>query len=555
MTKTISVTILIWVLVCGAAGSAGASEAEVKAARQRFGPPVMWVAKPAAPPVIDGKLDDAVWAKAQAVELGSLMDGWDTPSQRTVARVLADEKAIYFAVKCFEAEPDRVVAAGDKRDGALWNGDTVELFLDPGHTSRRLNYFHVIINPKGLVYDGKGKKPGAWNAAIVAKAGTFKGGWTVEASVPMKDLGVVGAIPKVWGLNVNRQRLELGRPTRNYPLTPSLIKIPSPEKYRIGEDTAWSPTYCESSHIVQRFGHAVLAAGTVNVPAPKKLLAIIYKSDFDDGKAPGWSGAKVVAENFRGPGKCIAPTGGSGAIHFARPLADMDDVTIIYALKMPNNGRFSYYGRAPDNEQCEADRHEVLITSPAAKARKWPAMDEWHTHASKMAWRPMGKLWTGPGPWDMMTGHFSEPSIGNVMHPGTDWVVVRTRLGMLRRQRSQGLVPAAQNYPRGFTFAAGGAYFMDQVVIFRGADVEGPERVGGVAVGKAGDAIAVSWKRAADNTMTIYYDVLADGKVVAQSHRLSARVVAEKLKGKKITVVAVDMYGNRSKPSRAVKGP
>jgi len=535
--------------------AAAADEAALAKVAEGFGPPVMRVARPAAAPRIDGELDDACWAQAAPVVLRYLALQWDVPTARTEARVLADTKAIYFAVKCFESEMDRVIAAGEGRDGALWNGDTVEIFLDPGHKSARLDYYHVVVNPEGLIYDGKGKDGKAWNADVRAAAGRFKGGWTVEAAVPMKDLGVAGAIPKVWGLNVNRQRLELGRPTKHYPLIPSMIRIPDPEKYRIGEDTAWSPTYCESSHVAQRFGHGLLEAGTVDVAPPAKRFEVIYKSDFDDGRVADWWNAKAVGdENFRGSGGCLAPKAGSGAVQFKPALKDLDDVTLIYALKMPADGRFSYYGRAPDNEQCEADRHEVLLTAEAAQARKWVGMDEWSTHASKMAWRPMGKLWTGPGPWKMMTGHFSEPSIGNVMWPGTDWVVVHTRLGMLRRQRSQGLVPMSQNYPRGFTFASGKPYFIDNVVIFRGADVEPPQRVAGVKLDSRAGGKVLSWRPPADNTFALYYAVLADGKRIAETHRLSVALPAGAA-GKAVTVVAADLYGNTSEPSAPVTAP
>ncbi|HET6428173.1 MAG TPA: sugar-binding protein [Phycisphaerae bacterium] len=527
---------------------------ELAKVRKEFGPPVMWVAQPAKAPVIDGRLDEDAWSAAAPVTLGFLCGRWETPSQKTEARVLADAKAVYVAVRCFEAQPDRIIAAGNQRDGDLWNGDTVEIFLDPGHTERRLNYYHLIVNPKGLVYDGKGKDPKAWNASVQAAGGRFDGGWTVELAVPMADLGVAGAVPRVWGLNVNRQRPELGRPTRNYPLTPSIITIPDPGNYREGEDTSWSPTWCESSHVCQRFGHAVLAAGTVAVKPPQRLFDLIYKSGFDGGDLAGFSGAKIVEDSFRGPGKCIAPKDGSGAIQFDRPLRDMDDVTLIYALKMNADGRLYYYGRAPDSEQCEADRHEVFLTAEAADARKWAALDEWSTHASKMAWRSHGRRRLGPGPWAMMTGHFSEPSIGSVMSPGTDWVLVRTRLGMLRRQRSQGLVPMTQDYPRGLTFASGEPYQMDEVIVFRGADLEPPDRVAAVQVRPGqGASVSVSWARANDNTITAWYDVLADGKSAAQTHRLSAEVPSAAAAGKAITVVAVDLYGNRSTPSAPVK--
>jgi len=539
------------VLVGCAAGAVGQPDlAKIEA---QFGPPVMWVPKPAEPPTIDGKLDDAVWGKAEPVTLGFLTGRWERPGQKTEARVLADEKAVYFAARCFESEPGQMISAGSKRDGALWSGDTLELFLDPGHTERRGNYYHVIINPKGLVYDGKGKDAKAWDAAISAKAGAFEGGWTVEVAVPMADMGLDGEIPKIWGLNINRQRPELGQIAPVKGITSTAVPLKEPSKYREGEDTSWSPTYCHSSHIVQRFGHAVLEAGTKEVTPPRELFELIYKSDFDDGGSAGWSGVKVVEENFRGAGKCITPTAGQGPIQFAKPLKDLDDVTLIMALKMPRDGRLYYYGRAPDNEQCEADRHEIFMTKEAADARKFPDLFDYDTHGSMMAWKSHGRRRKAPGPWAMMTGHFSEPSIGSVMFPGTDWVILRTRLGMMRRQRSQGLVPLSQNYPRGLTFASGNPYLIDEFVVFRGMDLAPPERVRGVKVQREGEKLVVSWERAKDNTITAYYRVCADGEPTAETHQLSIGIDAAKLAGNAVTVVACDLYGNASEPSEPAK--
>ena len=539
------------VTVLAASAAAEADKAALASVRKAFGPPVMWVARPAAAPKIDGKLDDAAWRQAQPVVLGFLNGRWDMPSQRTEARVLADEKAVYFAVRCAESHPNRILAAGKGRDGALWNGDTVEFFLDPGHKSKRFQYFHIIVNPAGLVFDSRNKDKG-WNANLTVKAGRTDAGWTVELAVPLADLGVAGAVPKVWGLNVNRQRPELGVVSPARGITSTAVPLKDPAKYREGEDMAWSSTYSQDSHIAQRFGHAVLEAGTVDVRPPAKLFEVIYRNNFDDGSTGGWSGVKIVEENFRGPGKCIAPAKGSGAIHYSKPLTELDDVTMILTLKMPGNGRLYYYGRAPDNEQCEADRHEIYLTPEQAKGRKFPGLHDYDTHGSMMAWKSHGRLRAVPGPWAMMTGHFSEPSIGSVMFPGTDWVIVRTRPGQLRRQRGQNMVPISQGYPRGLTFATGKPYVIDDFILFRGMDLAGPEAVKGVKVRRQGGKVLVSWGRAKDNTLTAYYQVLADGKVVAESHRLSAAVEAARAAGKALTVVARDLYGNASEPSKPV---
>ncbi len=417
MIRTGVIVALVWGLLSSGSAGAGAVEEKLAEVAGTFGPPVMWVPKPAAAPVIDGKLDDDAWRQARPVTLRFLTGRRETPAAGTAARVLADEKCIYFGVTCAEPDPERIIAAGTGRDGGLWNGDTVEFFLDPGHKSRRSRYAHVIVNPAGLIYDSKdGRKE--WNAELSVKVGRSAGGWTVELAVPMNDLAVAGAIPKVWGLNINRQRPELGvvAPVRG--ITSTAVTLKEPKKYREGEDTAWSPTDCYSSHITQRFGHAVLEVGSADVAAPAKLFEVIYRNDFDDGKTAGWSRVKIAEENFRGKGRCIAPATGSGAIQFTRSLSRLDDVYLVMAFKMPRSGRLYYYGRAPDNEQCEADFHMVWMTPAAATARKWPGLFDYDTHGSMMAWKSHGRRRTWPGPWDMMTGHFSEPSIGSVMQPG-----------------------------------------------------------------------------------------------------------------------------------------
>jgi hypothetical protein len=172
-----------------------------------------------------------------------------------------------------------------------------------------------------------------------------------------------------------------------------------------------------------------------------------------------------------------------------------------------------------------------------------------------MAWMPQGRLWKAPGSWAMMTGHFAEPSIGSLISPGKDWVILRTRLGQLRRQRSQALVPPSQDYPQGLVFAAGEPYLIDDIVIFRGADVEPPEPPGGASIQREGDEVVVSWQQAKDNTLAAYYRVYAGEALAAETHRLSVRLRAAEAAGRAVTIVAYDLYGNASKPAKAQIAP
>lgn len=557
--RSIIVTLLACLLPVGLA-TGQEKDQVLSSVEKQFGLPAMKVAKPKAPPTIDGKLDDEAWKAATPVTLGFLVGGWDTPTQKTQARVLADEKTLYVAVQCFEKEMDRVISAGDKRDSELWNGDTVEVFMDPGHSHKGKQAFHIITNPKGALFDAKGGDTKAWNADIEVKAGTFDGGWCVELAVHMKDLGIEGGIPKVWGLNINRQRPELGEKREGTGLLSHPIDVAEPAKYREGEDTSWAPTGCESSHIIQTWGHALLEAGTVDVAPPAKVFELIYKSDFDAGQIGPFSGAELKDEGFPAPGKCIAPTKDSkGAIHFGKELTDIDDATLLMVFRMPADGRLYFFTRDKDSEQCDADRNEVFISPAAAAARKFLGRTLYDTHSDKMAWKTNGRLEGAPGPWKMMTGHFGESSIGSIISPGKDWCVLRTRLGQLRRQRSQGMMPLGSSYPRGLTVATGDAYQIADFVVFRGRDVKAPETPAGVTVKKEGEDVLVSWKKSKDNTLTAYYRVLAGKEVLAETFNLSAMLKAAQLAGAKaageLTVQAADFYNNLSAPSTAVKLP
>jgi hypothetical protein len=513
--------------------------------------------------------------------LGLTVGGWNTPSQKTEAWVLADATAIYFAVRCWEAHPEQI-RAELKETKDRDTIDTVEFFLDPGHLEAR--YYHVLVTPQGGVhatrFAGRDALPETWKARIKATTGRFPGGWTVEVAMAMQDLHHDGtAIPRVWGLNITRQRPELGvvRPqaaTGKARFHPQVRPLDEPEKYREGELSAWAPTWSDGNypdsrpfHFPKRFGHALLEAGNYDVPAPARLFELLFKSDFDRGAVAAFHNGELRDESFRGPGKSYASMAeGKQTLYFLRSLEDLEDVTLIMTLKMAVNGRLYYYGRAPDNAQCGADRHEIFVTREEVagniKDRRprslLPPLELYDTHADKMAWKPWGRLWNAPGSWAMMTGYFSEPTGGSVMYPGRDWVILRTRLGLFRRypgsRPGQSLVPLTQNYPQGLVFSPDpGPLLIGDLVIFRGIDAEPPARVTGVRLQREGEALVVLWDRAHDNTLTAYYGVFAGQRLVAQTHRLSIRIPAGDVDAGSLGIVAYDLYGNASVASEPVR--
>src|SRR5262249_49633066 len=95
--------------------------------------------KTAKPPVIDGLLNDKVWAQAEPVELRGSFDGRPT-TVKTVARLLYDDAYLYVSFDC--EDPD-VWGTMMKRDDPIYNEEVVEIFIDADGDGRTDNEIDV----------------------------------------------------------------------------------------------------------------------------------------------------------------------------------------------------------------------------------------------------------------------------------------------------------------------------------------------------------------------------------------------------------------------------
>jgi hypothetical protein len=107
----------------------------------------------AAPPRIDGVLEDDAW-KGPALPLGEWLTynplNGDRLAQTTEVRVGYDDRAIYFAFHCVDPEPDRVRSTLSRRD-QLWNDDWVGLSLDSVGNGQ--SSYDLFVNPAGVQAD------------------------------------------------------------------------------------------------------------------------------------------------------------------------------------------------------------------------------------------------------------------------------------------------------------------------------------------------------------------------------------------------------------------
>lgn len=134
----------------------------------------------------------------------------------TTATVTWDDEAITFLIRSFDA---KVIATHTKRDDSdIWRDDSVEIFLDPGHTHDPLSpWFHAIVSAAGGIRDERGPVTEWYSTGAVvsgdasfdasgmtAKVGKTKTGWIATIRIPWRDLGGPPKPGDVWGFNVNR---------------------------------------------------------------------------------------------------------------------------------------------------------------------------------------------------------------------------------------------------------------------------------------------------------------------------------------------------------------
>jgi hypothetical protein len=143
-------------------------------------------------PTIDGDISDPVWRKAPALdEFYQLEPHEGAPaSERTVVRVLYDDRNLYFSFMAYDDEPRKITAHIKARDGTVDQDDFVRILLDP--TKTRRNGYVFEVNPLGARREGLVQNNSdflyEWNTFWSAKARMLPNGWSVEVVIPFRSI-------------------------------------------------------------------------------------------------------------------------------------------------------------------------------------------------------------------------------------------------------------------------------------------------------------------------------------------------------------------------------
>lgn len=190
--------------------------------------PVASVVQTGTAPVIDGRLDDAAWSEAPAIDgfvQREPVEG-EPVSERTEVRIVADDEALFVAAWLYDRSPDQIVVGERIRDADLERGDYFGIILDTYRD--RQNGFIFSTTPAGIEYDAQVVKEGQgggvfqrgqnrqqagamgglnvnWDGSWEVATSRDPRGWYAEMRIPFSTLRYGSGSRQAWGMNLVRR--------------------------------------------------------------------------------------------------------------------------------------------------------------------------------------------------------------------------------------------------------------------------------------------------------------------------------------------------------------
>ncbi|HEX8212698.1 MAG TPA: DUF5916 domain-containing protein [Longimicrobium sp.] len=208
---------------------------------------------------IDGRLDEAAWAAAETAAnfTQSYPKAGAAPTERTEARVLYSDDAIYVAMRMYDSRPDSIAAQLARRDASGIYSDWVHVAIDSYHDRR--TGFRFSLNPRGVQKDVFHSNDTGedldWDAVWQSAARVDSLGWTAEFRIPLSQIRFSGSEPaggRVWGLQLQR------------------------DIARRDERDSWSPWTRTDAGFVSRFGDVT---GLTGIRPVRRMELLPYVSN------------------------------------------------------------------------------------------------------------------------------------------------------------------------------------------------------------------------------------------------------------------------------------
>ena len=164
------------------------------------------------PPKLDGVLDDEAWAREPEA-----LDTWmsynplrgQAEQQHTQVWVAYDSKAIYFAFKALDSEPDKIRTTISRRDN-VWSDDWVGVSLDSSRAGQIA--YHMFVNPSGIQMDAlqSSNEDSAVDWVWQSAGKVDADGYTVELRLPLESIRFHGGTDVRMGVLFYRRNSRMG---------------------------------------------------------------------------------------------------------------------------------------------------------------------------------------------------------------------------------------------------------------------------------------------------------------------------------------------------------
>ncbi len=173
-------------------------------------PPEINVARCAAAPAIDGRLDDPCWRAAESLDQFYIFGGEPVrQTNATAVKICCDERWLYLGMDCRNPEMKQLEQKIFEKEGAIHLDDSVELFLDPGTDGQ--DYYHYLLSFANLRAERRvtptGRDAGwdtPWRSATIRR----EDGWTAEIAIPM-FLAAAHGRPEQARMNLCRNMIQM----------------------------------------------------------------------------------------------------------------------------------------------------------------------------------------------------------------------------------------------------------------------------------------------------------------------------------------------------------
>jgi len=157
-------------------------------------------------PKIDGSLSDGSWREAMGgTDFVEFSPDPNTPSsQRTVVKVLYDDKAVYVSAKMYDSNGNIRRELGLRDDDNV-NADRFEVFIDPFMSGQ--NAYKFGVTSSGVQLDSRITPDGeeiSWDEVWTVDTHIEIDGWVAEFKIPYSAFRFPERDFQTWGLNFKR---------------------------------------------------------------------------------------------------------------------------------------------------------------------------------------------------------------------------------------------------------------------------------------------------------------------------------------------------------------